>query len=60
MADIIPFVIPKAGDRAKGSTLCRRGFHRWETVDKPFDVKLGKLVTCRRCQRCGVETTNAR
>ena len=44
--------------KREGGTLCRRGFHAWE-VDKTrsFDVKQGKLVTLRRCRRCGAEET---
>lgn len=40
--------------KAAGVTLCRRGFHRW-VIDKTpqFDVKLGRLVTRRVCERCG-------
>lgn len=59
MADIIPFRKPKASERHKGSTLCRRGFHKWVVVSRPFDVKRGKLVTCYRCERCGVEKSRA-
>lgn len=42
----------------EGDTLCRAGFHKW-IVDqkKQFDVKLGKLVTVRRCDRCGARKT---
>ena len=42
----------------EGDTLCRAGFHKW-VVDqkKQFDVKLGKLVTVRRCDRCGARKT---
>ena len=44
--------------KREGGTLCRQGFHAWE-VDKTrsFDVKRGKLVTLRRCRRCGAEET---
>ena len=44
--------------KREGGTLCRQGFHAWE-VDKTrtFDVKQGKLVTLRRCRRCGIEET---
>ena len=40
--------------RARGNTLCKSGHHRW-SIDKKreFDVKQGKLVTVRRCERCG-------
>ncbi|WP_337998588.1 hypothetical protein [Hahella chejuensis] len=40
--------------KAKGKTLCRNGFHKWEvSKEKQFDVKSGKLVTVYRCARCG-------
>jgi hypothetical protein len=59
MADIIPFRKPGPSERHKGSTLCRRGFHRWALVATPFDVKRGKLVNRYRCERCGVEKSRA-
>ncbi|MEM9741108.1 MAG: hypothetical protein AAF918_00355 [Pseudomonadota bacterium] len=41
-------------ERAEGLTLCRRGFHKWRIDgDTRFDVKKGRLVTLRRCERCG-------
>ncbi len=44
--------------RAQGVTLCRRGFHRWtDEPKKQFDVKQGKLVSIRRCSRCGKTRT---
>jgi hypothetical protein len=48
-----------AKSRGEGDTLCRAGFHKW-VVDqkKQFDVKLGKLVTVRRCTRCGARKTS--
>jgi len=47
-------------DKARGQTLCGRGFHRWR-VDKArrFDVKLGRLVTSEVCERCGERRTRA-
>ena len=41
-------------EKARGRTLCDRGFHKW-VIDqkKQFDVRQGKLVTIRRCARCG-------
>lgn len=40
-------------ERAKGVTLCRSGFHKWETLtDQRFDVRQGKLITVQRCIRC--------
>ncbi len=49
---------PSARTIGEGDTLCRAGFHKW-VVDqkKQFDVKLGKLVTVRRCDRCGARKT---
>lgn len=54
MAEILPFRRPKAAEKHRGKTLCRRGFHKWQ-VDKAqvFDVKQGRLVTVQRCVRCG-------
>ncbi len=59
MADVIPFKKPRVSTRHKGNTLCKRGFHKWEVVDNPFDVKRGKLVTRYRCRRCGAEKTGS-
>ena len=59
MADILPFRKRGAAERHKGNTLCRRGFHKWAPVDRPFDVKKGRLVTRYRCRRCGAERTAA-
>jgi len=41
--------------RAEGKTLCQSGFHKWEHVQKRFDVKQGRLVSAERCSRCGEE-----
>lgn len=60
MTNIVPFKRPGPGERHKGNTLCRRGFHKWVVVNRPFDVKQGRLVTCLRCQRCGIEKTESR
>jgi hypothetical protein len=51
---VVPFAKPSLKERHKGKTLCRHGHHKW-SVDKAreFDVKLGKLVTVFRCERCG-------
>jgi len=56
MGDVVTFKKRSPKERAKGKTLCRRGFHKW-TVNKHtrFDVQQGKLVTLKRCGRCGVE-----
>ena len=61
MADIIPFKKPKLKDKHKGKTLCRSGFHKWVvSKERPFDVKLGKLVTSYRCSRCGAVKTESK
>ena len=60
MGDVLPFRKPKPGEKAKGKTLCREGFHKWELAKHmPFDVKLGKLVSLYRCKRCGTTKTQA-
>ncbi len=42
--------------KARGATLCRSGFHKWEFDGrKQFDVKQGKLVSVQRCSRCGCQ-----
>ena len=60
MADIVPFKKLTLKDKAKGKTLCRRGFHKW-IIDqkKQFDVKQGKLITVYQCKRCGKKKTQA-
>ncbi len=42
MGEVIHFKMLKAADKARGKTLCWRGFHKW-LVDKgkQFDVKQG-------------------
>jgi len=58
MGEIIKFRKPSVKAKAEGKTLCRSGFHRWKVVtERKFDVKQGKLVTLRRCERCGKEQT---
>jgi ribosomal protein S14 len=58
MGEIIKFRKPTLKAKAEGKTLCRSGFHRWKVVtERTFDVKQGKLVTRRRCERCGKEQT---
>jgi hypothetical protein len=43
---------------ATGKTLCLRGFHKWRLDQrKQFDVKEGRLVTIRECERCGIRRT---
>lgn len=60
MGKVIAFSKPKSSAKHKGNTLCRRGFHKWVVVNKPFDVQRGRLVTCLRCERCGKEKTQGR
>lgn len=60
MGDIVSFKKPAPAHRHRGNTLCRRGFHKWELVDTPFDSRQGKLVTRYRCRRCGAEKTAGR
>lgn len=60
MADILRFKKPRASDKHRGKTLCRSGFHKWEAVDTPFDVHLGRLVTRFRCTRCGATRVESR
>jgi hypothetical protein len=45
-------------ERARGRTLCGRGFHKW-SIDqkKQFDVRAGRLVTVLRCERCDATKT---
>jgi hypothetical protein len=41
MADILQFRKPTASEKAKGKTLCKRGFHKWViSKDKRFDSTL--------------------
>ena len=43
---------------ARGKTLCLRGFHKWAVNQKKqFDVREGRLVTLRQCERCGARRT---
>lgn len=63
MGDVIKLNIAKqrkqkTQQKAKGETLCRNGFHKWQIVqEKQFDVKTGKLVTVFKCQRCDIRKT---
>lgn len=64
MSTIVPFkrsATKKKSKRkleAQGKSFCKNGFHKWRIdQQKQFDVKNGKLVTIRRCQRCGVNKT---
>ena len=56
--DINKFRKQKRQTRAKHNTLCQRGLHKWKYDEgKQFDVKLGKLVSIQRCQRCAKQRT---
>ena len=62
MSTIIPFKRSarkaKRKEKAQGKSLCKNGFHKWRIdQQKQFDVQRGKLVTIRRCQRCGASKT---
>lgn len=47
-------------NKSKGTTLCSSGFHKWKIDQKKqFDVKAGKLITIKRCSRCGQTKTLA-
>lgn len=61
MGDVIAFKRPSPFDKHKGKTLCRSGFHKWVVVkDNQFDVKLGKLISTYRCERCGEKKVEAK
>ena len=61
MGDVVAFKRPSPFDKHKGKTLCRSGFHKWVVVkDNQFDVKLGKLVSTYRCERCGEKKVEAK
>lgn len=61
MGDVIAFKRPSPFDKHKGKTLCRSGFHKWVVVkNNQFDVKLGKLVSTYRCERCGEKKVEAK
>ena len=60
MADIIQFKKRSAAEKARGKTLCKRGFHKWEIVqEKQFDSRQGRLVTVYRCTRCDASKIRA-
>lgn len=60
MGKVVDFKRPSNKERARGRTLCDSGFHKW-VVDqkKQFDVKQGRLVSIRRCRRCGTTKVTA-
>ncbi len=54
MGDLVTFKRPRPSEKHRGKTLCKSGFHKWETLKAtPFDSQQGKLVTRYRCRRCG-------
>lgn len=61
MGDVIKLNTVKRArlqDKAKATTLCGSGFHKWKVViESRFDVRQGKLVTTERCERCQEERT---
>jgi hypothetical protein len=60
MAEIIQFRKSGPAEKARGKTLCKRGFHKWVIdKDRRFDSRQGRLVTDYRCQRCGAVKTTA-
>jgi hypothetical protein len=61
VTNIVKFKKKRPGEKSKGRSLCRSGFHKWE-VDKKtrFDSKQGKLVTRKVCKRCGKEVIEGR
>ena len=60
MSNIIQFKKLGLKDKHKGRTLCKSGFHKWEVVETPFDVKKGKMLTTYRCSRCGKTKTESK
>jgi len=53
MSNVIQFKKPRLQEKFKGLSLCKSGFHKWEVLETPFDVKKGKMLTSYRCSRCG-------
>jgi hypothetical protein len=60
MSNVIQFKKTRLKDKHKGRTLCKSGFHKWEIVDTPFDVKKGKMLSTYRCSRCGKTKTESK
>lgn len=55
MGEVLKFKKPKPGEKHRGNTLCKSGFHKWQIDSEGrFDVKTGKLMTLSRCARCGL------
>ena len=60
MGDVIQFKKPRLKEKHKGRTLCKSGFHKWEIVVTPFDVKKGKMLSTYKCSRCGKIKTESK
>ena len=60
MGDVVQFKKKRLKDKHKGRTLCKSGFHKWEVLETPFDVKKGQLLTTYRCSRCGKIKTESK
>jgi len=61
MGEVVKFKKVKPGEKHKGNTLCKSGFHKWEVCPgKPFDVDKGRLITLYQCTRCGATKTGAK
>ena len=60
MGDVIQFKKPRLKEKFKGRSFCKSGFHKWEVVETPFDVKQGKMITTYRCIRCGETKTKSK
>ena len=60
MGQVLKFKKKSLKEKHKGKSLCKSGFHKWEIVqEKQFDVKQGKLITIKKCRRCGLTKTTA-
>ena len=60
MGDVIQFKKLSLKVKHKGRTLCKSGFHKWQVIETPFDVKKGKMITAYRCSRCGETKTESK
>jgi len=61
VGDVVKFKKPKPGEKNKGNTLCKSGFHKWEVSQRnPFDVDKGRLITVYVCKRCGATKSEAK
>ena len=60
MGNVVQFKKPSLKNKHKGRTLCKSGFHKWEIIETPFDVKKGKMLTRYRCSRCNEIKTESK